>query len=387
MLKSVFKHIVLIAGEESGDQHAAKLLHQLQSKYPDIKASGFGGIHLKNAGMDVIFDLTTLAITGLTGVLSHLHVIRKAFQLIQAHLRKHEPDLVILVDYPGFNLRLAKWIKKNIACPILYYVSPQVWAWKAGRIETIRQVVDHMAVILPFEKTLYDKENIPSTYVGHPLLESISQIPSQLDCRAGLGLQPTEKILAFLPGSRKQEILRHVPVMLESLKRLAKHSDFQDIKIIIPIAKSLDQGWVESFFQECPYSYTCFDGNAQMVVQAADAVVVASGTASLECALLLKPSCIIYRSSWLNYYLATLFMKVKYLGLANLLLNQLVFPELLQPDCNPIELEKMIIKLLKPSLWRDQMVDKLNTIHEILKPVSNHLLLDLSTQLLEKNKK
>jgi lipid-A-disaccharide synthase len=384
MLKPVCKHIVLIAGEESGDQHAAQLLRQLQSKYPDIKASGFGGVHLKNAGMDVVFDLTTLAITGLTGVLSHLHVIRKAFLLIQAHLRKIKPDLVILVDYPGFNLRLAKWIKKNIPCPILYYVSPQVWAWKAGRIETIRQVVDHMAVILPFEKALYDKENIPSTYVGHPLLESISKVPSQVDCRIRLGFQPTERLVAFLPGSRKQEVLRHMPVMLESLKRLAKDLSFKDIKIIIPIAKSLDQSWVESLFQGCPYPYVCIDGNAQMVVQAADAVVVASGTASLECALLMKPSCIIYRSSWLNYYLATLFMKVKYLGLANLLLNQLVFPELLQPDCNPTELEKMIIKLLNPSSWRDQMVNKLHTIHEILKPMSNQLLLDLSSQLLEK---
>jgi len=121
-----------------------------------------------------------------------------------------------------------------------------------------------------------------------------------------------------------------------------------------------------------------------MVVQAADAVVVASGTASLECALLMKPSCIIYRSSWLNYYLATLFMKVKYLGLVNLLLNQLVFPELLQPDCNAIELEKMIIKLITPSIWRDQMINKLQSIHEILKPMSHHLLLDVSTQLLEK---
>lgn len=378
------KHIVLIAGEESGDQHAAKLLHQLRLRYPDLKASGFGGDHLKHAGMEVVFDLTTLAITGLTGVISNLHVIRRAFKSIQAHLLKNTPDLVILVDYPGFNLRLAKWIKKHCQCPILYYVSPQVWAWKEGRIETIRKVVDHMAVILPFEKALYDQKNIPSTYVGHPLLESIANISSMKDCRRVLDLKNSSVVLALLPGSRKQEIIRHMPVMMESLKRLRQRETIQNLQVIVPIAKSLERSWVESLLVECPFPYRCVDGQAQIVIQASDAVVVASGTASLECALLKKPSCIIYRSSWLNYYLATLFMKVKYLGLANLLLNELVFPELLQCDCTAIELEKMIMMLLQNSTWRDNMLRKLNALEEILQPLSQDLLLNLTAEMLEK---
>lgn len=377
------KHIVFIAGEESGDQHAAKLLNQLRARIPNVKASGFGGQHLKNAGMDVVFDLTTLAITGVTGVISHLHVIQKAFKIIQAHLLKVKPDMVILVDYPGFNLRLAKWIKKHCPCPILYYVSPQVWAWKAGRIETIRKAVDHMAVILPFEKAIYDQQNIPSTYVGHPLLESIAKVPSTEECRQFLNLNTTAPILALLPGSRKQEVIRHLPIMMESLQRLKKRHDFQDLQIVIPIAKSLNKSWVESFLSECPYPYRCIDGQAQTVVQSADAVIVASGTASLECALLKKPSCIIYRSSWLNYYLATLFMKVKYLGLANLLLNQLIYPELLQPDCNALELEKMMVRLLKASSWRDQMLLKLDHLQDVLRPLNQDLLLNLTCQMLE----
>lgn len=361
------KHLFIIAGEESGDQHASALLKEIKQLSPNLIVSGLGGKHLEAQGMQNILDLTQLAITGITGVLTHLKAIRQAFKITQAYLLKHRPDAVILVDYPGFNLRMAKWIKKNIGCPVIYYISPQIWAWKAKRIEIIKQNVDHMAVILPFEKAIYEQAKVSVSYVGHPLRESLLNLPSKEACREQFSWSADETILAILPGSRKAEIARHMPVMIKSLKILKTQARFQNLKLVIPVAKSLSQNDFLPYLKEIP-ELELIDGQAQNVVQAADAVVVSSGTASLECAILAKPSCIIYKSSWLNYYLATRWMKVKYLGLSNLLLNQMVIPELLQVDCNPKELSKMLQALLEESDWRMSMINRLNDLKSMLLP-------------------
>ncbi len=378
------KHIVFIAGEESGDQHAAKLLKSLLQSKPDLMISGLGGAHLEALGMHNLMDLTKLAITGITGVLSHLSAIKKAFNLIKAHLKKSQPDLIVLVDYPGFNLRLAKWIKKHLSCPIIYYISPQIWAWKANRIEILRHCVEHVAVILPFEYELYQQQNIPATYVGHPLLESLSKVPSLEACRLHFSWSKDEKILALCPGSRTMEVSRHMPVLVQALIRLYEVFLVQDIKVVIPVAKSLDIELLRSYCQNIPYPYELVSAQAQYVMQASDAVVVASGTASLESALLLKPTCIIYKSSWLNYYLAQRLMKVKYLGLSNLLLNRMALPELLQTDCNPFELAKMMNLMLNSKTWREHVQKDLRELHQVLLPQTEDLLAKLIIQTLDK---
>lgn len=372
------KKIVIIAGEESGDQHAAKLVSELQQIYPDLEISGLGGYHLQALGMHNVMDLTKLAITGLTGVLTHLKSIHQAFKLIKKHLINNPPDLVILVDYPGFNLRMAKWIKTHLSCPVLYYISPQIWAWKEKRKETIRQYVDHMAVILPFEYELYRNEQIPVSYVGHPLIESLQVVPAQSQCRAHFNWDNQQKILAVCPGSRMGEIKRHMPVFMDALKGMSA----QDLKVVIPVAKSLCPSVLESYLKDCPFPYELVSGQAQLVMNAADAVIVASGTASLESALLNKPTCIIYKSSWLNYYLARLFMKVNYLGLSNLLQGQMVIPELLQDDCNPQELSKMIELLLHSEVWRSNMVRRLQKLNHSLIPQQHNTLPNLVIELM-----
>ena len=372
------KRIAIIAGEESGDQHAAKLLAAIQHKRPDIMAYGLGGKHLQALGMDCLMDLTTLAITGVSGVLLHLSSIKQAFALIEDKLSSNPPDLVILVDYPGFNLRMAKWIKKHLKCPILYYISPQIWAWKEGRIETIKRCVDHMAVILPFEKPIYEKAGVAVTYVGHPLSEELATVPEQAFCRLHLGLDAHKKILAILPGSRKMEIQRHMPVIVKALKQLS----CDELEIVIPVAKSIDPDLLTPYLQEIPFSCRLISGQAQWVAQAADAVVVASGTASLECAVLGKAACIIYKSSWLNYYLARRWMKVKYLGLSNLLMNRMVCPELLQMDCSPEELCKMMYLLLTDSQLKINMVHDLQVLNQHLRTSQDERLEDTVLRLL-----
>jgi lipid-A-disaccharide synthase len=376
------KHILFITGEESGDQHSAKLLKSLLNMVPDLRASGLGGSHLEAAGMHNLMDLTKLAIVGLTGIAEHILSIQKAVRLLKNHLKKDAPDVVVLVDYPGFNLRAAKWIKQHIKCPIVYYISPQVWAWKPKRIETIRKYVDHIAVILPFEYDLYQKENIPVSYVGHPLLETLKKVPDQSSCRKHLGWEDTDKILALCPGSRKMEITKHMPILIEALKIVKTLPGFEDLKLVIPVAKNLELATMDSYCKDLPFPYELVSGQAQYVMKAADVVVVSSGTASLESAILLKPSCIIYKSSWLNYFLAKIFIRVKYLGLSNLLQNRMVIPELLQMDCNPAELAKMINLLFHSDSWRHRMVSDLKALNQLLTPQDDELLPKLVTKYL-----
>lgn len=355
------KRIVIIAGEESGDQHAAKLVNQLKDWNSNLEFSGIGGRHMQEAGVKLISDLARYGVTGISEVLRHLHVIKKAFNAIKLHLETIKPDLLILVDYPGFNLRLAKFAKQELGIRILYYISPQIWAWKANRIETIRANIDNMAVILPFEKEIYQKAGVPVSFVGHPLVEKIQPCPDIEEARLDLNLPADKRIVAMLPGSRYNEIEKHMPILLETIKILSKQH--ANLHFVIPIAGSLKPELVKSYFQhqsDIPISFTL--GKATDVVACSDCVVVASGTASLECALLEKPMCIIYKSSLISYIAAMKLIKVKYLGLCNLLKNEMIAPELLQYDCNAIELSRMVTELLTNSETINRMISRLKLL-------------------------
>lgn len=353
----IAKHIVIIAGEESGDLHAAKLIQQLKSAHPDIKISGIGGKHMSNAGAELISDLARFGVTGVTEVLRYFRVIRQAFNDIKAHLKNNPPDLLILVDYPGFNLRLAKYAKEKLNLKIIYYISPQVWAWKAKRIHLIKQCVDHMAVILPFEKNIYQQAGVPVDFVGHPLVEKMALQSSLEQARDELQLPLNRKIIALLPGSRTNEIERHMPVLRDTAQRL--HQFDSNIQFVIPIAPTIKDGQIKKYFNKLDLPVTFVNDKAISCMSAADFVIVASGTASLECALLQKPMCIIYKSSLLTYILAMKLIKVKFLGLCNLLSNKMIVPEFLQYDCNPIELSNYIRNFFKDAHQEQHMRSQL----------------------------
>ncbi|CEK10842.1 lipid-A-disaccharide synthase [Legionella hackeliae] len=338
------KRIVIIAGEESGDMHAANLVHQLKAWQPDLQISGIGGRHMQEAGVRLISDLARFGVTGLSEVIRHLKVIKKAFNAIKLHLKTTKPDLLILVDYPGFNLRLAKFAKQELGIRILYYISPQIWAWKANRIETIRANIDRMAVILPFEKEIYQKADVPVSFVGHPLVDKIQCCDNQENARIHLNLPTNKRIIAMLPGSRRNEIEKHMPILVQTAEMLSQQNT--DLHFVIPIAQSLKPELIQSYFAKSQVTISFIKGRATEVAACSDCVVVASGTASLECALLEKPMCIIYKSSLISYIAAMQVIKVKYLGLCNLLKNEMVVPELLQYDCNAKELSRIVTELL-----------------------------------------
>lgn len=339
---SLSKQIVIIAGEESGDLHAAHLARELFDWEKNLKISGIGGHHMEQAGVTLISDLARYGVTGLTEIVRHFSVIRRAFKAIQAHLIHSKPDLLILVDYPGFNLRLAKFAKQ-LGIRVLYYISPQIWAWKPNRIHTIRETVHRMAVILPFEKEIYKKAQVPVSFVGHPLISQIEQSLKNLALN-NLNLPANKKIIALLPGSRVHEVEKHLPVLIKMADKLNRQQS--NLHFVIPVAKSLPPHLIPSFLGNKILNVTLTTGNSTQVMALSDCVVVASGTASLECALLEKPMCIIYKSSLLTYFAASKLINVKYLGLCNLLQNKMIVPELLQDDCNPHELTKMVNRLL-----------------------------------------
>ncbi|KTD63513.1 lipid-A-disaccharide synthase [Legionella shakespearei] len=363
-MQKEYKHVVIIAGEESGDIHAASLIKQLKSAHPDIKISGIGGKHMDAAGAELISDLARYGVTGLTEVVRYLKILRDAFLAIKKHLNDSKPDLLILVDYPGFNLRLAKYAKQELGLKIIYYISPQIWAWKANRIHLIKKCVDRMAVILPFEKNIYDKAGVPVSFVGHPLVEKMASSPDLVTSRKALELPLNATIIALLPGSRTHEIERHMPVLHDTVKLLLQKKP--ELKFIIPIAGTINPQKIKSYFSGTSLPVTFISGKSIECMAAADFVIVASGTASLECALLEKPMCIIYKSSFLTYHAAMKLIKVKFLGLCNLLVNKMMVPEFLQYDCNAIELSRYILNFYQDSTQPRKMIDQLSALKESL---------------------
>lgn len=354
------KHIVIVAGEESGDQHAAAFVKQLKQTHPELSFSGIGGHHMQDAGVTLISDLARYGVTGLTEILRHAVVIRKAFKSIKAHLQQSRPQLLILVDYPGFNLRLAKYAKKVLNIRILYYISPQIWAWKANRIHTIRRYVDKMAVILPFEKNIYEQAGVPVAFVGHPMVANLTLPNTIAETKHQLGLPGNKLILAMLPGSRHNEIKRLLPVLHTVAKNLIRH--YPHLHIVIPVARSLKQDDIIALFDPTGLPVTFIEQKAVETVYASDFVIVASGTASLECALLTKPMCIIYKVSLLTYIVAIKVMRIKYLGLCNLLQHGMMVPELLHYDCSADELTKLMLDLMSDQERSLRMVTHLQNL-------------------------
>lgn len=353
------KRVVIVAGEASGDLHAASLVRELKAKHQNLYIAGIGSQHMKDAGAHLIDDLTQISGTGLS-FLRHLHKFVQAFKNIKCYLRTNKPDLLVLVDFPEFNLRLAKYAKQVLGIRVLYYISPQIWAWKAGRIHTIRESVDQMALILPFEKKIYENAGIPAAFVGHPLAKEVHPCENVNEARAKLNLPTNKRIIAMLPGSRVNEIERHMPVLVKSAEMLC--STFDDLHFVIPVASTIAPELIKSYLKDKSLPYTLTYGKAVEAVACSDCVVVASGTASLECALLAKPMCIIYKSSRLTAAIAFKVIKVKYLGLCNLLKNKMTVPELLHYDCNPVELTRTIIELLTDSERSQRMQNELQQL-------------------------
>jgi lipid-A-disaccharide synthase len=320
----------MVAGEASGDLHGSHVVRALRHCRPSVRVRGMGGPAMQTAGADIFIRSDRLAVVGITEVVVKIPQIYKVMSRLKAHIVQDPPDLLILIDYPEFNLHLAAFAKQR-KIPVLYYISPQIWAWRPGRIKKIKARVDHMAVILPFEAPFYSAHGVPVTFVGHPLMDAQRET-APLPCRLPADGSPV--VVGLLPGSREREVRQLLPVMLDAGRVLRR--TMPDIRFLVSRAPSIAPEWIERIVQNSPLS------DAQIVTEPVQAlfpkchlVVAASGTVTLEAAIYGIPMVIAYTVSPLSYMLGKALIRVQHIGLANLIAGKRVVPELIQDAVTP----------------------------------------------------
>ena len=344
----------IIAGEASGDLHGSNLMKALYQEDSVADIRFWGGDLMESVGGTLVKHYRELAFMGFIEVVFNLKTILGNIKVCKKDILKFQPDVIIFIDYPGFNMRIAKWAKE-IGIKTHYYISPQIWAWKENRIKDIKRDVDKMYVILPFEKDFYEsKHNYPVTFVGHPLIDAIyNQKAIVLDDFRTQNNLSDKPIIALLPGSRKQEITKMLSIMLSVV------DDFPDYQFVIAGAPSQDYSFYESFITNSNIKF--ISNKTYDLLKIATAALVTSGTATLETALFKVPEVVCYKGSWASYQIAKRIITLKYISLVNLIMDEEVVTELIQDDFNTKNLKKELVKLLAPA-HREQLLKKYNLL-------------------------
>lgn len=353
------KTIMIIAGEASGDMHGASLVREMLKINPALNFYGIGGNKLREEGVELLANASDMAVVGLTEVVSKLGKILKIMGMMKKTLDERRPDLVILIDYPDFNLFLAK-AAKNRGIKVFYYISPQVWAWRSGRIGQIKKTVDKMAVILPFEVDTYGRKGFKVDYVGHPLLDMVKINYSKQESRRKFGIAEDKITIGILPGSRPSEVKKLMPELLRAAEILQK--EIPDIQFVLPLADTLEETMVAEFISESNVKIKVISGYTYDVVSCADLALVASGTATLETALLKVPMIIVYKISLLSYAIGRLIVDVKNIGLANIVAGKTIVPELIQGDACGENIAREALAILKNEEKRQEIIKELTAI-------------------------
>ncbi len=355
--------LMVVAGEASGDLHAADVLAELRRRRPDLRAFGMGGPRLQGAGLERLFDAREISVMGIAEVLPRLPRIWRVFRALVRAARERQPAAALLVDVPDFNLRLARKLRK-LGVPVVFYVSPTVWAWRQGRVRQIARDVDRMLCILPFEEEFYRRHGIRARYVGNPVVEQVPPPGAPAGFRRALGLDAARTTLALLPGSRPSELHRMLPPMVETAALLQRERP--ELQLVVPVAAGLERALLERAFAARGLHPLLVDGRTAEVVGAADVVVVASGTAVLETALMLRPMVVVYRISALSWAVGKVLVKVAFVSLVNLLSGRRLVPELLQGALRPEAVAEEVRRLWAPGPARDAQLEGLQTVKETL---------------------
>ena len=338
------KRVFIIAGEASGDVHGANLVKAMATADPSLCFRGVGGRELREAGVQLLWDAAEVAVVGLLEVARHLLTIARAFRRAINTLRTWQPHLLILIDYPDFNLLVARKAKQ-LGIPVMYYISPQVWAWRSGRVKTIRRCVDRMVVLFPFEETLYREAGVPVSFVGHSFLDAVTvRDREELGRRLGVSLGG-RPLLGLLPGSRQNEVRALLPIMLEaaaSLVRRMPHAHF-----LLPLASTIRADQVRPLLQGRDLPLTVMEGRTHEAIQACELVVAASGSVTLEAAILGTPLVVVYKVHRLSYEVGRRLIRVKHIGLVNLVAGETVAPELIQDQVTAEGLVKEVMDIIK----------------------------------------
>lgn len=337
------RRIMVVAGEASGDIYGAGLIQAVHQRAPETAFFGIGGKRMREAGAETLIDCADMAVVGLVEVLKHFDVIAAAFLKLKRILQHDPPDLLILIDYPGFNLRLAK-VAQKAGVKVLYYISPQIWAWRQGRVRKIRRLVDHMAVILPFEAPFYEKAGVPVSFVGHPMADLVRVELSRDTAATSFGLDPARPIVGLFPGSRRSEVDRLLPTILSAARIVSQHHP--ETQFVLPLASTLHDADLAPYLTEADLSITIVHERIHDLIRACNAVISVSGTVTLEIALVGTPLVIIYKLSPLTFQLAKRLVKVEHIGLCNIVAGETVAKELIQDDASPEQIAQEVGRIL-----------------------------------------
>ncbi len=348
--------ILIVAGEASGDNVGGLFCSELKSRRAELEIFGLGGDRMKNAGVDILYHIDRLAFLGFWEVIKHIPFIRSVEKDVLEEAAKRKPLLAVLIDYPGFNMRLAKKLK-SMGIPVLYYVSPQVWAWGKGRIEKIKNLVDRMIVVFEFEKKMYAGEGFEVEYFGHPLLEIVNPRLRAEEFKDRIGIKENEKYIGLFPGSRLQEVKMILPIMRDAVRKLSDSGI--DIKGIIGRAPGLDDSvYTEITAEEFPL----VTGFTYDLMSNSELNFVASGTATLECAILGKPLFVLYKTSMLTYLIAKRLIKIPDIGLVNVVAGRRIAPEFVQGNCRPGLIAEEAKRYLSNETFRSRITDDLREV-------------------------
>lgn len=357
------KKILLVAGEVSGDLHGSHLVEAIRSVDPEIEFFGVGGEGLKRVGMELLFPSQSLSVVGITEVFFKLRAILKALQGLKKSIDRERPDLVILIDFPDFNLRLAK-IAHRRGIPILYYISPQVWAWRPKRIKLIARLVKKMIVLFPFEVPLYEAVGVDVEWVGHPLLDIVKPTLSKENAFQQFGLDPNRRTVGLLPGSRIHEIERLLPPLLASAHLLQE--EIPDLQFVIPLAPGLPKTLLSPWMKNISVPVKVVEGFTYDVMNLSELLIAASGTVTLEGAILGKPMIIIYKVSLPSSWVARALVRLDHIGLVNLVAEKEIAPELLQRDVNPQRISDEALRILRDPILSRKMAESMKEVRQKL---------------------
>ena len=343
--------IMLSAGEVSGDLHGGTLCRSIRALRPDVRLVGMGGSRMAAAGMDVLVDPTREAVVGTSEALGRIPALYRAYGTLVRCLREDAPRALVVIDFPDFNLRLARRARQA-GIPVLYFIPPQLWAWRRGRIRQVARRVTRVLAVLPFERELYESAGVPVEFVGHPLLDVLPLELSRDEARRRLGLDPSDVVVGLLPGSRREEVARLLPPMFGAARHLASTGDAR--RFLVALAPTVDRAAVAHHIASCGSDRAApvdlVEGRTYEVMAAADVHIIASGTATLEAALLGVPMVLCYRVSRITEGFVRMLVRVPWAGLPNIIAGRAIVPEVLQDEVSPERLAAEVSKLLRDPL-------------------------------------
>jgi len=354
--------ILIIAGENSGENYGAGLVRQFKEENPFIEFFGIGGRYMADEGVDLLFSIKELSVVGIVEIISHLPRIKRIFARIRKEIKYRKPLAAVLIDSPDFNLRLAKILRK-LSIPVLYYISPTIWAWRKSRLKTIKKRVTKMMLIFPFEEEIYHKYNIPAVYVGHPLKERIKTRLSKEEFFRKHEIVTDRKLIALLPGSRKSEIKYHMPVLFEGLSRIKIE---YDVQFLLLLAENLDRNFISNFIPSNFEKVKIISEDRYEAIEFSDLILSSCGTANLESALLETPLISFYRVSPITFFLGVPFVRIKNYSIVNILAGKKIIPELIQKDFTRDNIFKETKRILDSEEARSEMLSHFQKIKGIL---------------------